>query len=136
MGIPAGVFTGNVAPNTLEALYQEGLGNDLFLEGLDAVQDFFNGVEFNSGTNGIGFDDYLQTVTSGSELVTEINNQLDTARSAVQGLDSFASEIENNDPPIAMLTAYDEVQRIVPLIKTDMFSLLSIDVDFVDADGD
>ena len=51
-------------------------------------------------------------------------------------LDSFLSEIQNNNPPTDLLMAYDEVQRVVPLVKTDMFSLLSIDVDFVDADGD
>ncbi len=131
MGIPAGVFTGEVAPNTIEARYQEGLSNALFLEGLDAVQDFFNG-----GANGVGFDDYLRTITSGNELVERINSQFSAARTAVASLDSFSSEIENNDPPIVMIMAYDEVQRLVPLLKTDMFSLLSIDVDFVDADGD
>jgi len=136
MGIPAGVFSGTVAPNTIEAFYMEGLSNELFLEGLDAVQDFFNGIAFNGGANGVGYDDYLQTLPSGNQLVENINTQLDTARTAVLALDSFFSEIENNAPPTAMLMAYDEVQRIVPLVKTDMFSLLSIDVDFVDADGD
>ncbi len=136
MGIPAGVFTGEVAPNTLEAFYQEGLGNALFQEGLDAVQDFFNGVRFNGGANDVGFDDYLRTITGGDELAQSINNQMNMARTEVNALDSFLSEIENNDPPVAMLEAYGEVQRLVPLIKTDMFSLLSIDVDFVDADGD
>ena len=136
MGIPAGVFSGNVAPNTIEALYQDGLSNILFLEALDAVQDFFNGIQFNGGINGLGYDDYLETIDLGGELVNQINNQLNVARTEVSALDSFSSEIANNDPPIDMLMAYDEVQRVVVLIKTDLLSLLSIDVDFVDADGD
>jgi hypothetical protein len=35
-----------------------------------------------------------------------------------------------------MLLAYDEVQRAVPLLKVDMVSAMSINIDFVDADGD
>lgn len=136
MGLPTGVFTGTVAPNTIEAFYQEGLSNDLFLEGLDAVQDFFNGIQFVSTSNGLGFDDYLATLPGGNALSQSINDQMDTARDAVFALDSFLSEVQNNDPPEVMIAAYGEVQQVVPLLKTDMFSLLSIDVDFVDADGD
>ena len=66
---------------------------------------------------------------------TLINNQFDAARNAVDGLRSFQEELQT-DPPIAFLNAYDEVQRIVPLLKVDMVSGLSISIDFVDADGD
>ncbi len=54
----------------------------------------------------------------------------------VSTLDSFRIEIENNNPATDMLLAYDEVQRIVPLLKVDMVSAMSISIDFVDADGD
>ena len=137
MGIPAGIFAnGVVAPNTIEAFYSEGLSNQLFLEGLDAVQDFFNGVRVEDGVDGIGFDDYLQSIAASNGLDTTINSQFNSARTAVMALGSFLSEIENNDPPLEFIAAYDEVQRNVAFIKTDMFSFLSIDVDFVDADGD
>ena len=138
MGIPAGVFSGSVIPENLEARFKGDISNALFLEGLDAVQDFFNGIAFGSTTNGIGLDDYLMDLDAqidGQQLSTAINNQYNVARTAVSNLGSFQSELEV-DPPIQMLLAYDEVQRIVPLIKVDMLSFLNINVDFQDADGD
>ena len=35
-----------------------------------------------------------------------------------------------------MLVAYDEIQKGVVFMKTDMLQSLSISVDYVDADGD
>ncbi len=64
------------------------------------------------------------------------NNQFITARSMVTGLAPFKLEIEDNTTPTDMLLAYDEVQKIVPLLKVDMVSAMSISIDFVDADGD
>jgi hypothetical protein len=40
---------------------------------------------------------------------------------------------ENN---LQMLAAYDELQKVVVLLKTDLLINLSIVVDYVDADGD
>ncbi|WP_394749871.1 imelysin family protein [Spongiimicrobium salis] len=139
MGIPLGVFSGTPAPNTLEAFYQSDRGKVFFLEGLDAVQDFFNGRHFGSSQNGESLFDYLEAlnaVKDGENLGDIINDQLNLARTMVNGLGEFRDEIENNNPPVQMLTAYDEVQRVVPLMKVDMVSALSISVDFVDADGD
>ena len=139
MGIPLGVFSGTTAPQTIEAFYQDGVSNELFLEGLDAVQDFFNGKHFGSATTGESLATYLKTlntVKDGEELDVLINEQFNTARDGVSALDAFKTEIEENNPPTDMLLAYDEVQRIVPLMKVDMVSAMSISIDFVDADGD
>lgn len=139
MGIPLGVFTGTPLPQNVEAYYDAEISNELFLIGLDAVQGFFNGDHF--GTNGTGeslasYLDALNTVKNGEDLNVIINNQFNAARTAVSGLSAFRSEIENNTPPNAMFLAYDEVQKIVPLLKVDMVSAMSISIDFVDADGD
>ena len=139
MGIPLGVFTGTPAPNTLEAYYRTGLGNELFLEGLDAVQDFFNGTHVGSSQQGESLASYLQelnTVKDGAALDELINAQFNLARDMVGALQPFKTEIEENNPPTDMLLAYDEVQRAVPLMKVDMVSAMSIAIDFVDADGD
>ncbi|MGB5821619.1 MAG: imelysin family protein [Saonia sp.] len=138
IGIPAGVLTATIDPGNLEAFYKGDISNALFLEGLDAVQDFFNGIGFDSSTNGIGLDDYLDDLEEEGDaqrLSDIINAQFNTARTAVNGLDSFQEELQN-DPPVQLLVAYDEVQRIVPLLKVDMLSALNINVDFQDADGD
>lgn len=139
MGIPLGVFTGSPEPQTLEAYYSPGIGNLLFLEGLDAAQDFFNGVHFGSSQRGESLASYLRelnTVKNGVALDDLINDQFDLAREMVAGLGAFKAEIEENTPPTDMLMAYDEVQRVVPLLKVDMVSAMSIAIDFVDADGD
>ncbi|NAS32768.1 peptidase M75 [Flavobacteriaceae bacterium R38] len=138
VGIPAGVFSASLNPQNLEAFYKGDISNQLCLEALDAVQDFFNGISFNSTTNGIGLDDYLNTLgveSGGQQLSSLINNQYNTARNMINGLDSFQEELQNS-PPVQLLLAYDELQRIVPLIKVDMLSALNINVDFQDADGD
>jgi hypothetical protein len=49
------------------------------------------------------------------------------------GSDLF-EEVETSN--VNMLRTYDELQKNVILMKVDMFQALSIQVDFVDADGD
>ena len=138
MGIPGGVFSGTPAPQNIEALYNGEVSKQLFLEGLDATQDFFNGVAYNGVAQGESLSSYLDTlntVKDGVDLNTIINTQFDEARTAVQSLGSFASELEVN-PPTTFLNAYDQVQVLVPLLKVDMVSAMSISIDFADADGD
>ena len=139
MGIPLGVFTGTKVPGNVEAFHKSDFSNTLFLEGLQAVQDFFNGKHFGSGQTGESLDSYLDTLNTlkdGEDLGQVINDQFNTARDMVEALDPFIDELENNNPPTDMLLAYDEVQRAVPLLKVDMVSAMSISIDFVDADGD
>ncbi|MDG1572341.1 imelysin family protein [Robiginitalea sp. M366] len=137
MGIPLGVFTGTPAPQTLEAYYSPEDAKAFFLEGLDAVQDLFNGRHASgSGPSLASYLRELNTLKDGQALDQRINAQWDAARALVSGLGSFRSEIEENNPPTDMLLAYDQVQAAVPLLKVDMVSAMSIAIDFVDADGD
>lgn len=138
MGIPGGVFTGNVEAGNIEALYAGDLSKTLFIEGLDATQDFFNGKAYNSNAQGESLADYLDelnAVKDGADLNAIINSQFDMARSSVESLGSFEEELAVN-PPTTFLNAYNEVQRLVPLLKVDMVSAMSISIDFADADGD
>ena len=139
MGIPLGVFSGSSLPRNVEAYYEATISNELFLEGLSAVQDFFNGNHFNSSTQGESLASYLDalnTLKNGEDLSTLINDQFNTAKNMVLDLSAFRAEIENSNPPTSMLLAYDEVQKAVPMLKVDMVSAMSISIDFVDADGD
>lgn len=139
MGIPLGVFSGSPLPEKVEAVYKGDISKELFLEGLQAVQDFFNGTHFGSNASGESLASYLDALNSvkdGEDLKAAINDQLNASRETVSALNAFRDEIENNSPPTNMLLAYDEVQRIVPLLKVDMVSAMSISIDFVDADGD
>lgn len=135
MGIPLGVFSGVQAPATTESYYAPEEANELFQEGLNAVQDFFNGRHYDSSTKGAGLSSYL-TFLSREDISDDINAQLNSARTSVAALGTFRTEIETNNPAEDMLAAYGEVQKAVSLFKVDMFSALSISVDFVDGDGD
>ena len=134
LGIPLGVFSGVQATNTVEAFYYDGLSNELLQEALHAVQDFFNGKHFNSSTTGESMASYLISLDR-QDLTDDINAQFDSGRAALLDLQSFSIELEV-DPAINMLSAYDEVQKAVSMLKVDMFSAMSISVDYVDADGD
>ncbi|MDT7829773.1 imelysin family protein [Pricia sp. S334] len=139
MGIPLGVFTGTALPGNLEAYYAEDLAKTLFLEGLNASQDFFNGKHFGSDAKGESLASYLDALNSlkqGEDLNEIINEQFEVARQSVTALNTFREEIENNASPNDMFEAYDEVQRLVPLFKVDMVSAMSISISYVDADGD
>ena len=139
MGIPLGVFTGTTLPGNLEAYYAEDLSKTLFLEGLNATQDFFNGKHFGTDAKGESLASYLDALNSlkqGEDLSEIINDQFEVARESVTALNAFREEIENNATPTDMFEAYDEVQRLVPLFKVDMVSAMSISISYVDADGD
>ncbi|XLS30339.1 imelysin family protein [Flavobacteriaceae bacterium M23B6Z8] len=140
MGIPLGVFSTDKLPSHVESFYNKELSNDLFLEGLKATQDFFNGKAFEDSQQGASLRSYLdalQAQRNNTNLSNVINNQFSAARSAVEGLSgNFHEEITGAEVPTQMLLAYDEVQKIVPLLKVDMVSAMSINIDFQDADGD
>ena len=48
--------------------------------------------------------------------------------------DDFVNQISND--PLKLLSTYDAIQEVVVLLKVDMLQVLSINVDYVDADGD
>ena len=138
IGIPAGVFSATTLEDTVEALYIEDLSKTLFNANLNALQDFFNGVHFGSATRGDSLRTYLNflnTITDGENLSDIINNQFDVSRTFASNLDdNFSAQVRANNT--AMLETYDELQRNVVFLKVDMLQAISVNVDFVDADGD
>lgn len=138
IGIPAGVFSGSPLSSHVEGFYSRDFSKVLFMESLDAAQNFFKGTHFNSSESGESLQSYLlflNTMKGGESLASLINNQFNTARQKAQGLnDDFAEQVESDN--ILMLSAYDELQKNVVLMKVDMLQALNISVDYVDADGD
>ena len=139
IGIPAGIFSAAKQPEKVEGRYS-GRSKELFLEGFDAMQDFFNGKSptSNLAVEGEGLKTYLEflnTVSEGEDIATLINSQFTTARNQAMLLsDDFEEQVESDNS--LMLQAYDELQKNVPNLKVDMLQALNIRVDFVDADGD
>lgn len=138
VGIPAGIFSNDPLPQNVEALYKGDISKELLLASINTTQDFFNGKHFNSNTTGIGFKDYLDALNSvkgGANLSGLIDEQFNIAREEALTLnDNFVIQIENDNSKL--LETYNELQRNVVLIKVDMLQALSVDVDYIDADGD
>lgn len=128
VGIPAGVFSDMPLSDRAEALYS-GNSKALFLASLSASESFF-------ANNGLAaYLDALNVTRDGELLSAKISNQFAAIRTASEDLDeSFSTQVTNNN--VQMLTLFDEMQRLVVLLKVDMLQALSINVDYVDADGD
>jgi len=139
VALASGAFGNVPSEDLLEGFYIGNISNQLCLEALESAQDFFNGVSFNGSVNGIGLDDYLDALDARDadnvSLTSIINNQYDLTQTTIANLAPFQEELQSN-PPTNLLLAVEELNRIIPLIKTDMLSFLNINVDFQDNDGD
>lgn len=134
IGIPAGVFSRNPLPELVEGFYSKIYSKELALESLQASTDFFNGVTYNTNVDGLGYADYTMASTD-LDLVSMINAQLELAKSQMTTLNNDLSLQVATDNS-QMTRTYDELQRVVVLLKVDMLQILDIPVDFMDADGD
>ena len=137
-GIPAGVFSGGPLPDRIEAYNGEIYSQILALEATTAIENFFNGVAYNDpNTTGLSIKNYLDFIETdvSDKLSTRINNQIQTAKNKIKGLNTnFKEQIEENNTE--MLLTYDAIQTAVVLFKVDMLQKLNISVDYADADGD
>ncbi|WP_440067111.1 imelysin family protein [Tenacibaculum discolor] len=133
-GIPAGNFSSTPLPEKVEAYYNRVVSKALALEALIAVQDFFNGNNFNAAGSGISFKSYLEYLKRG-DLVNLINTQFNTAETQVSTLnDDFYQQINTDNTQ--MTKSFDELQKVVVYLKVDMLQAFNVSVDYVDADGD
>lgn len=139
IGFPAGVYSGgDPKPARVEALYKKDLSKTLALEALDAHHDFFNGNATNTDTSGESFAnylDFLNTIKNGENLSLLINNQYNATKANINELDiSFYNQINTDNN--AMLEVFESLQDNVVFLKSDMFSALSIALEFDSGDGD
>jgi len=144
IGIPAGVYSGgNTLPSKVEAYYSsknsfQDISKDLAKEAVIASENLFLGKSTN-GVTGPSLKTYLDYIYNADvnkeNLSPIISSNFQKAKQAIDLLDSnFVNQINNNKTK--MLDAFDKLQVIVVNMKTDMLSLLSIQVDYIDADGD
>ena len=134
IGIPAGIFSSGPLPQKVEAFYRKDISKELVLDALQAVEDFFNGKHFNSNTTGDSFKSYLLYLGRDDIYVSTID-QFNLARLEISNLTNNLSDqvITDNSK---MTRAYDELQKAVVLLKVDMLQAFSVNIDYVDADGD
>ena len=134
IGIPAGIFSSGPLPEKVEAFYRKDISKELVLDALQAVEDFFNGKHFNSNTTGESFKSYLLYLDR-EDIYESTIEQFNIARLEISNLTNNLSDqvITDNSK---MTKAYDELQKAVRLIKVDMIQAFSINIDYVDSDGD
>ncbi len=128
VGIPAGIFSDDPLPDRVEARYA-GYSKALFQEALLATQQFFTEQGLKQ------YLDALEVRRDGAFLSEQIADQFaEISRASAQQLDSYEEMVSTDNE--SMLRLYDELQKLVVLLKVDMLQALSINVDYVDADGD
>ena len=136
IGIPCGRWDNyNIYEKGVEAYYRKNLSKRLAQEAIVACQQFFSGVGINTGISGESYIEYLYNITGDNSLSSSIINQLAIAEQKINNLDNnFILQMSTDNSP--MIETYDELQRVVVLLKTDMLISLEITVDYQDADGD
>ncbi len=142
IGIPAGIFSSDPLPHTVEAYYKKNVSKELAIQALRASKNFFIGKYFSydqeitSSIVGLSLENYLDFLYPGIDNISSvINNQFENAENQLNQLDNnFVSQIEFNNTE--MLLTYDAIQLLVVSFKVDMLQALGISVDYVDADGD
>lgn len=134
-GTPVGVFSaGSTIPTSVEAFYKKTSSKELALEGMNAIENVFNGRNFSGTGSGTSFKTYLEGINR-ADIATSINNQMSVAKTRINSLGSnFYQEIIDNETNV--LNTYVEIQKVVPLLKVDALSAFNVTIDFVDADGD
>jgi len=138
-GIPGGVFSSTPIPENLES-YFSGSSKALSIEAMSAIKNFFVGKHpFNGNTySGSSLKSIVLELDENlgqNNLATRISDKIDVAIEKINELDeNYYSQIQNDNNKF--LQTYDAIQEVVVLLKVDMLQLLSINVDYVDADGD
>jgi uncharacterized protein len=121
---------------TLVEAYYSGKSVQLFKAHVEAIENIWYGKK-KDGTDGVGFEEYLQNVTGGNELVASTKLQLEAVKSTMNAIPEtprFSIQLDSAPTPIeAFLT---ELQKHTRYYKSDMSSLLGIAITFSSSDGD
>lgn len=139
IGLPVGAMTGIARPDLTESYYNQELAKELATTAITAVINFYEGKSYNGLSSGEGMKTYLAAIgtkdDNGTTMSDLIITELNEALSSIQSLNGTIHEnIVNNRTQV--LTAYDQIQDVVPLLKVDMVSAFSISITYTDNDGD
>jgi len=132
LGIPLGVRSAGVPiPDNVEAYYSE-YSAELFRKNFDAMERLYLGKY--GETDGVGLDDHLDGVDA-AELNQRITTQFDVIRSKVIELNlPLNREIETNS--LGLNELYQEIQKLIVLLKVELPSRFSVLISYQDNDGD
>lgn len=137
-GVPAGLRAGQTRtePQRVEG-YWSGQSLKYAKEHLAAVENVWAGRSKAGGQDFTGFEEYLNNVQGGKELVTNTKAQLantKTALATIPANTTLAATIEAT--PASVQTTFTELQKLTRFFKSDMSSLLGLQITFSSGDGD
>ena len=122
-------------PDQVESYYHSIICKALLDNAFQSVKRFYTGESFQQNLDGVGLEDYLESLNGTSDLVTEINNAITDVEYKISALnDDFILQL-NNDPE-KLIDVFLSMQALVTLFKADMFSFLGVSPDYADNDGD
>jgi predicted lipoprotein len=137
VGLPLGLRPGQVeaAPHLVEARYSQ-MSREMMELHFKAIENIWIGRD-GQDRDGLGFEDYLQTVVGGPDLIEATKAQIAQVHAAFDAVPfdpSFADQAVNApENPNALHT---ELQKQTRFFKSDMSSLLGIAITFSSGDGD
>lgn len=131
LGIPAGVRSAGVPRPTATEAYFAGRSAAYSVIALQQMKLLYTG---DAHLDGYGMHDYLMELDFG-DLANEITLQLDETITKAQSLqDPLSDQIRNDND--AVLEVFLEIQKLVPMVKSDMASAMGVIITNQDADGD
>lgn len=130
------------SPQATESLFSPENSKTLYLEAYDAIQDFYYGRDYTTGTNTTGLQDYLQFLgatimvgTNDISLDSYIETLFETVSAANSNLgDNFFEQTQTYNSNFD--AAFDAIQEFVVAIKGNAISAFNLTIDFADNDGD
>ncbi|MGN6646119.1 MAG: imelysin family protein [Cytophaga sp.] len=140
-GVPSGAMVnGVVSAQSVEGYYNKTISLSLAKAAHKAFVDFFNGKSVLTNTEGASLKTYLdglgaKDATTQVLLSENINTQFAVISGKLNLLtDDLSNEVATNNT--AMIAVYNEMQKLIGLIKVDMTSAMSITITYTDNDGD
>ncbi|MDX2301507.1 MAG: imelysin family protein [Microscillaceae bacterium] len=136
VGLPAGKRPGQSSPEPtkVEAFYSTR-SLELIKEHLNAIEQIWLGKSKN-GLDGIGFEEYLNSVVGGMALVQDTKAQLVQMKTALNAIPVIPFSEAVTEEAGLVDAAYTELQKQTRFFKSDMSSLLGIAITFNSGDGD
>lgn len=145
IAFPSGVRE-NVNPNSerIESYYSAENSKVLFEEAYVAIQNIFTGKPYDTeNTSVIGFKDYLNFLNA-EVFLNNQNVQLSNyiEKTLFLNIDTEVSQLNNNfatqinTDNSKMEDTFIAIQEMVVALKVNALESFSVDVDFVDSDGD
>ncbi|MDX2191610.1 MAG: imelysin family protein [Bacteroidota bacterium] len=136
LALPLGKRAGQttVQPELLEAYYS-GYSFDLLKQNMISFQNLYYGIGPDN-VNGVGLDDFLKAVSTGSETHTEIENSFKNINAIItkyNGL-KMKDNVISNDPNLNEL--HTELLKLTRFVKSEMSSKLGISITYSSGDGD